>query len=114
MKILIVEPLMVPYEKEIDGSLESMQAVVGGLIQLLYPFEDPELALICNDEGKLLGLPYNRALRDEDGRIYDVVAGTFFLCRAPADSENLAGLTEGQVKWGKERFRQPELFFAKT
>ena len=114
MKILVVEPLKVPYEKEIDGSLESMQAVVGGLIQLLYPFDDPELALICNDEGKLLGLPYNRALRDEDGRIYDVVAGTFFLCRAPADSENLAGLTEGQVKWGKERFRQPELFFAKT
>lgn len=110
MKILIVEPLKVPYEKEIDGSLESMQAVVGGLIQLLYPFEDPELALICNDEGKIMGLPYNRALRDEDGRIYDVVAGTFFLCRAPADSENLVELTEGQMKWGKERFERPEIF----
>ena len=114
MKILVVEPLKAPYEQEIDGSLASMQAVVGGLIQLLYPFEDPELALICNDEGKLMGLPWNRALRDEDGRIYDVVAGTFFLCRAPADSEHLEGLTEGQMKWGKERFRQPELFFAKT
>jgi hypothetical protein len=84
--------------------------VVGGLIQLLYPFEDPELALICNDEGKLMGLPYNRALRDEDGRIYDVVAGTFFLCRAPADSENLVGLTEGQVKFCMNRFKRPELF----
>jgi hypothetical protein len=110
MKILVVEPLKVPYEKEIDGSLASMQAVVGGLIQLLYPFEDPELALICNDEGKILGLPYNRALRDENGRIYDVVAGTFFLCRAPADSENLEGLTEGQVKFCLERFKYPELF----
>jgi hypothetical protein len=110
MKILVVEPLKVPYEKEIDGSLASMQAVVGGLIQLLYPFEDPELALICNDEGKLLGLPYNRALRDEDGRIYDVVAGRFFLCRAPADSENLAGLTEEQVKFCMNRFKRPELF----
>jgi hypothetical protein len=110
MKVLVVEPLKVPYEKEIDGSLASMQAVVGGLIQLLYPFEDPELALICNDEGKLMGLPYNRALRDEDGRIYDVVAGTFFLCRAPADSENLVGLTEGQVKFCMNRFKRPELF----
>lgn len=114
MKVLIVEPLKVPYEKEIDGSLASMQAVVGGLIQLLYPFEDPELALICNDEGKIMGLPYNRALRDEDGRIYDVVAGTFFLCRAPVDSENFAELTEGQVKFGMNRFKQPELFFTKT
>ena len=114
MKILVVEPLRVPYEKEIDGSLASMQAVVGGLIQLIYPFEDPELALICNDDGKIMGLPYNRALRDEDGRIYDVVAGTFFLCRAPADSENLEGLTVGQVNWGKERFACPELFLSAT
>ena len=114
MKVLIVEPLKVPYEKEIDGSLESMQAIVGGLVEAIYPFEDEELALICNEEGKLLGLPFNRALRDEDGRIYDVVAGTFFLCRAPADSENFAELTEGQVKFGMNRFKQPELFFTKT
>ena len=25
---------------------------------------------VCNDEGKLAGLPLNRALRDEDGDIY--------------------------------------------
>ena len=114
MKILVVEPLKVPYEKEIDGSLESMQAVVGGLIQLLYPFEDPELALICNDEGKILGLPYNRALRDEDGRVYDVVAGTFFLCRARAGCEHFEGLTAVQVSWGIERFACPELFLSAT
>ena len=54
MKVLIVEPLKVPYEKEISGDLKSMQAVVGGLIQAIYPFDDPELALVCNDEGKIL------------------------------------------------------------
>ena len=110
MKILVIEPLKAPYVKEIRGNLKSMQAIVGGLIEAIYPFDDPEIALICNDEGKLMGLPYNRALRDEDGRIYDVVAGTFFLCRAPADSENLEGLTEGQMKRGLERFACPELF----
>ena len=110
MKILVVEPLKVPYEKEIDGSLESMQAIVAGLVEAIYPFEDEELALICNEEGKLLGLPYNRALRDEDGRIYDVIAGTFFLCRAPADSESFESLTEGQLAWAKKRFKQSELF----
>lgn len=109
MKILVVEPLKVPYEKEIDGSLESMQAVVGGLIQAIYPFDDPELALICNDEGKIMGLPYNRALRDEEGRICDVISGTFFFCRARADSESFEGLTEGQMRFCKEWFRCPEL-----
>jgi hypothetical protein len=83
---------------------------VGGLVEAIYPFEDEELALICNEEGKLLGLTYNRALRDEDGRIYDVIAGTFFLCRAPADSESFEGLTEGQMRFCKDLFKHPELF----
>ena len=110
MKILVVEPLKAPYVKEIRGDLKSMQAIVGGLIEAIYPFDDPEIALICNDEGKILGLPYNRALRDEDGRIYDVVAGTFFLCRARAGSEHFEGLTEGQVEFCMGHFKKPEIY----
>ena len=30
------------------------------------------VGLICNEEGKLLGLDYNRALRDEENKIYDI------------------------------------------
>ena len=78
MKILIVEPMKEPYEKEIQGTLEEMQAIVGGYIQAVYPFEDP-VAVVCNEEGKLIGLPYNRLLRDVAGRPYDVLCGTFFV-----------------------------------
>lgn len=110
MKILRVDPGLYPQEAEINGSLESMQQLVGGLIQVLYPFRDAEVALICNDEGKLLGLPFNRALRDERGATYDVVAGTFFLCSASWDSDTFGSLSEAQVKEYMERFRHPELF----
>ena len=110
MKILRVDPGLYPREAEINGSLESMQQLVGGLIQVLYPFRDAEVALICNDEGKLLGLPFNRALRDERGATYDVVAGTFFLCSASWDSDTFGSLSEDQVKEYRERFRHPELF----
>ena len=110
MKVLIVEPLTVPYVKEIDGSLESMQKIVGGLIQAIYPFDDPEVALVCNDEGKISGLPFNRALRDDAGKIYDVVAGTFFLCQAPADSESFESLNDEQIKQYKEKYRNPEIY----
>lgn len=96
MRILLVEPGKRPVLKEIDGSLKSMQEIVGGTIQALYPFEEP-VALICNDEGKLLGLPLNRALRDEEGRIYDIVAGTFFLCGAPERSDQFESLQKEQV-----------------
>lgn len=96
MRILLVEPGKRPILKEIDGSLKSMQEIVGGTIQALYPFEEP-VALICNDEGKLLGLPLNRALRDKEGRIYDIVAGTFFLCGAPEGSDRFESLQKEQV-----------------
>ena len=110
MKILRVDPGLYPQEAEINGSLESMRQLVGGLIQVIYPFDDTEVALVCNDEGKLLGLPFNCALRDESGAIYDVVAGTFFLCSASWDSDTFGSLSEDQVQEYMERFRHPELF----
>ena len=39
------------------------------------------MALICNEEGKFLGLPLNRALRDDTGEIYDIIAGNFLITR---------------------------------
>ena len=38
MKVLVVEPMKCPYVLEIDGSLASMQKLVGGTIQAVYPF----------------------------------------------------------------------------
>ena len=111
MTIVLVEPLRPPVVREIADSLAALQKAVGGLIQAVYPFEDdPELLLLCHEEGKLLGLPLNRALRDEDGRIYDVIAGTFFLCAAPADSESFQSLSPEQIRFRLDRFRHPEVF----
>ena len=109
MRILVVEPMRAPYEKEMAPSLAEMQAVVGGTIQAIYPFEEP-VALICNDEAKLLGMPLNRALYDGSGRIYDVVAGTFFLCNAPLDSSEFTSLDDDQIQRFKRLFRYPERF----
>ena len=78
IKVLVVEPWKRPYAAEIPSGLESLQKMVGGLIQAVYPFEDA-VALICNDEGKLLGLPFNRPLYDEDGEMYDILVGTFLV-----------------------------------
>ena len=78
IKVLVVEPMEKPYVKEMDNSLEAMQAIVGGFIETVYPFEDP-VVLVCNDEGKLDGLPFNRALKDDDGETYDIIQGNFFI-----------------------------------
>ena len=110
MRVLIVESGKAPYAKDIDPSLHSMQEVVEGLVQTVYPFEEP-VALICNEEGKLLNLPLNRALRGPcSGQIYDVVAGTFFLCATPPDSQNFESLTEEQIRRYSEVYAVPEVF----
>ena len=97
-------------EMELEDSLASMQRAVGGLIQAVYEPGGRDAALICNEEGKLLGLPLNRALRNEDGKIYDVIAGIFFICGAPPDSESFTALTDEQVAYWLKRFAKPEFF----
>lgn len=109
MRILLVEPGKAPRLTEIGDSLESMQAVVGGSIQAVYPFEEP-VALVCNEEGKCLGLPLNRVLRLDNGEIYDIIAGTFFLCAAPPDSEDFESLTPEQMERYARRFARPEIY----
>ena len=109
MQVVIVEPKKKPVVQDIDSDLKSMQKIVGGSIQAIFPFDEP-VALICNEEGKLLNLPLNRALRDDVGNVYDIISGTFFLCAAPPDSDRFAGLTDQQVKTFMERFDMPEMF----
>ena len=109
MQVVVVEPKKKPMVQDIGSGLESMQRIVGGPIEAVYPFDEP-VALICNEEGKLLNLPLNRALRDDEGTVYDIISGTFFLCAAPPDSDRFAGLTDQQIKTYMERFDMPEMF----
>ena len=109
MRVLVVEPERRPEVREIDGSLKTMQEIVGGYIQPIYL--DDSVALVCNDEGKLMNLQANRGLRDKDGQIYDIVSGTFFLCGAPADSDHFTSLTSEQIERYRERFYTLEMFW---
>lgn len=105
--VLVVEPQKKPYAKEIGGDLKSLQHEVGGYIQAVYPFREP-VALICNEEGKLSGKALNRALRDESGQIYDVVAGTFLI--AGLGEEDFISLTPEQMEHFMQYFQTPEQF----
>jgi len=84
-----------------------MQAAVGGLIESYYPYDDP-VVLICNEEGKINGLPLNRAIYDEDGKMADIIAGDFFI--AGLGDESFCDLPAGLMEKYKEQFRHPEAF----
>ncbi len=78
MKVLLIKPYEEPQITEIDGSLKSMQQLVGGYIEVTYPYED-RVVLIVNDEGKILNLTPNREIKDKNGQITDVIFGDFFI-----------------------------------
>ena len=107
LSVLKIAPGQHPQQVEIDNDLKALQQAVGGFIGASYPFADP-VAIVYNDEGKLMGLPLNRALRDGDGDIYDIVAGKFFLCGL--GDENFASLPKELQQKYEEKFRQPEAF----
>lgn len=108
MNVLMIKPDKAAYEAEIGKSLNDMQNVVGGLIQAVYPYDD-RVAIVCNEEGKYEGLPLNRALRDEDGNVYDIIAGTFFICGLDDESDFCSLPLELMEKY-KEEFGDPQMF----
>ena len=110
ISVLLVEPNKYPKMIEIDDTLEAMQAVVGGDIEEYMPFED-EVAIICNEEGKLTGLPPNRAVYDEPSReMLDIICGKFFIAHAPFDAERFQSLPPDLAEKYREKFKYPERF----
>lgn len=107
MRVLLVEPQKAPYVKEVERDLESLQAMVGGYIQAVYPYTDP-IALICNDDGKLIGLPPNRALYDDNGEMYDIVVGTFLI--VGLSEESFADLSPELLEKYQKLFAHPQIF----
>ena len=105
--VLIVEPVKKPYVKEIENTLSSLQCEVGGYIQAVYPWQEP-CAIICDEEGKVKCYEPNRALRDEDGHIYDIVAGTFLIVGLGDDC--FTSLSEEYINRFTEMFSVPEMF----
>ena len=87
--------------------MSSLQHEVGGYIQAIYPWAEM-CAIVCDEESKLKGAELNRALRDEDGHIYDIVAGTFLIVGLSED--DFTSLTEEQIQQFSEKFAVPEMF----
>jgi len=105
--VLVVEPEKAPYIKEIDPGLKSLQQEVGGDIQAIYPFLEPA-AIVCNESGKLDGLPLNRALRGEDGKAYDIIAGTFLV--VGLGEEDFTSLSPELNSQFRQHFQRLETF----
>ena len=110
ISVLLVEPNKYPKMIEIDDTLEVMQTVVGGDIEEYMPFED-EVAIICNEEGKITGMAPNRAVYEENSReMLDIICGKFFIVYAPFEAERFQFLPPDLAEKYREKFKYPERF----
>jgi len=102
IKVLVVEPYELPREEFIKNSLEAKQKMVDGHIEYAYMLDDPSVALICNEEGKMIGLPLNRDIG------HDIIAGNFIIV-GDNDTGEDRSLTDEQISKYKERFNEKSI-----
>lgn len=85
-----------------------MQAIVGGYIEV-YPLAD-DVAIVCNEEGKINGLELNRPIY-HNGKIIEIIAGNFFIAGDDISIGEFVSLTDEQIAQYSEQFKDPVHFF---
>ena len=108
IQVVLCEPGKKARVTTIKNDLASLQKLVGGFIECVYPYEDP-VGIICDEEGKINGKELNRALRDENGNVYDILAGTFLV--VGLGGEDFDSLPKDLCEKYSKMFEYPEMFF---
>lgn len=107
MDVLLVKPGEYPEKINIGIGLKSLQKAVDGDIEVVYPYRE-DVAIICNEERKIRGLPLNRDVMNDDGNRVDIIAGNFLI--VGLTEESFGSLTDEQMKRFEAKFHQPETF----
>ena len=107
LTVLMVEPGKHPRPTKLKDDLDSLQKAVSigtdyqGLIEFVSLGNGD--CIMCNEEGKLIGLDGNRRLGD------DILVGVFYIMSENEDGE-LLSLSEKKIKRYTELFWEPETF----
>lgn len=110
IKTVVAKPGQFASIEEIPHVLEAMQSIVEGRIEIVYPWND-NVALLCNEDGKNIGLPLNRVLYDRSNNILDTISGTFLI--VGLGEENFRSLTDEEAEKYYNEFRKPEFWVKK-
>ena len=94
-----------PEVVEIENTLQAMQSLVGGFIEVI-PYDYYEL--VCNEEGKIMGLYPNV------GFDYDVINGNFFIANDDYETGDFASLTDKNIEKIKEDLKARSFHYTKT
>lgn len=106
IKALMVKPNKPPCVVDLNTELDSLQKAVSigapdqGLIEFVYLGDN--VSVLCNEEGKLIGLEPNRRLGE------DILCGVFYVVAENEDGE-LKSLTPAQQEHYSQMFEEPDI-----
>lgn len=90
LKIVVKKAGQDPEVREIKGTLENIQEIVGGYIEC-FNLGFGNILCVCNEEGKLMGLKPNFIFNG------DTVVGDVFFCAG--GEEDFESLTDDQIEF---------------
>jgi hypothetical protein len=105
--VLMVAPGKHPKVTTLENSLDALQKAVSigadeqGLIEIIGI--DDRVCILCNEEGKLIGLEGNRRLGN------DILTGVFYVIGEDGCG-NLVSLPEAEIAKYAKLFWEPEVF----
>ena len=111
IRVVYCEPGQIARVIEIGTELADLQAAVGGFIETYYGLDDHDSVIVCNDEGKLIGMDPCRAVYRDDGKIADIIFGPFFIC--DCSTEEFKSLDDVRADKYLEQFWYPEIYYRK-
>ena len=103
LKVLLVKPNELPKEISIKNTLKAKQEVLGGYIEYVSMRDYEDIAIICNEGGKILGLPPNRAIDN------DIIVGNFLIVGDDAQIGEDRSLTKKQIEKYTEIFGEKSI-----
>lgn len=108
LNVLLVKPNELPIKMQIKNTLEAKQKLVDGNIEYTYLQNNDDVTIICNEEGKILGLEPNRDIGN------DIICGNFIIVGDDYKLGEDRSLTDEQIDkyikyFGKESIEKTNL-----
>lgn len=96
IKAILVKAGLEPELIEFEESLENLQKYVGGYIEMVQYFDDNDVDVVINEEGKIIGLPLNKVIKC-NGRVIDFIMGDLLIVGANDETGETISIPEDKI-----------------
>ena len=109
-KVVVAKPGKKAEIRVIPAVYESLKELVGGPVEVTEPLSE-DTAVLCNEEGKLMGLPMSRIIRGDNGNPVDVYCGTIVCIGSRLENEKFDSLADIEAAIYRMMYDDPDFMY---